>query len=216
MQFKRKNLVICSMILLLFVVGYAYNMFTTDNYIGVSYDLDMDTEEIIGEAATTPEAPTGEAPLTKMPTGDTPAAAVIESANETAEATETNPSTVEASSSAAATFFSEYRMEREKNRSKEVEMWQEVINNQNTEKTFKNLAQQELVKIVALTEKEMIIENLVMSLGYSDALVFLTDDSATVIVETQDLTANQVAKIQDIVIRKTKLSPTNIKIMKKS
>lgn len=208
MLFKRKNIVICSMILLLFVVGYAYNMFTTDNYIGVNYDLNLDQINATGDA-------TG---LTDMPAADITATAIGEAAStdkQAAAVIEKNPDAIEASSSAAATFFSEYKMERDKNRSKEVDMWQEIISNQNTEKTFKNLAQQEIVKVLALTEKEMIIEQLVMSLGFSDALVFLTDDSATVLVETKDLTAAQVAKVQDILIRKTKFSPANIKIMKK-
>lgn len=209
MIFKRKNIVICSMILLLFVVGYAYNMFTTDNYIGVNYDLDMDNMNATGEG-------TG---LTEMPAADITATAIGEAVStdkQAAAVIEKDPDAVEASSSAAATFFSEYKIERDKNRSKEVDMWQEIITNQNTEKTFKNLAQQEIAKVLALTEKEMIIEQLVMSLGFSDALVFLTDDSATVLVETKDLTAAQVAKVQDILIRKTKFSPANIKIMKKN
>lgn len=193
------------MILLLFVVGYAYNMFTTDNYIGVNYDL-----EIENQAAELNEIDT----LDAMPTEAIGEAIAVDS--QTAEVVEQNPSAVEATSRAAATFFSEYRMERDKNRSKEVEMWQEVISNQNTEKTFKNLAQQEIVKVLALTEKEMIIEQLVISLGFSDSLVFLTDDSATVLVETKELTSGDVAKIQDILIRKTKFSPENIKIMKKN
>jgi stage III sporulation protein AH len=161
------------MILLLFVVGYAYNMFTTDNYIGVNYDLDMDNINVIGEK-------TG---LTDIPAADITTTAIGEAATtdkQSAAVIEQDPNAIEASSSAAATFFSEYKMERDKNRSKEVDMWQEIISNQNTEKTFKNLAQQEIVKVLALTEKEMIIEQLVMSLGFSDALVFLTDDSATV------------------------------------
>jgi stage III sporulation protein AH len=197
------------MILLLFVVGYAYNMFTTDNYIGVNYDLDMDNINAIGEK-------TG---LTDIPAADITTTAIGEAATtdkQSAAVIEQDPNAIEASSSAAATFFSEYKMERDKNRSKEVDMWQEIISNQNTEKTFKNLAQQEIVKVLALTEKEMIIEQLVMSLGFSDALVFLTDDSATVLVETKDLTPAQVAKVQDILIRKTKFSPANIKIMKKN
>jgi stage III sporulation protein AH len=208
MLFKRKNIVICSMILLLFVVGYAYNMFTTDNYIGVNYDLNLDQINATGDA-------TG---LTDMPAADITGTSIGEAAStdkQAAAVIEKNPDAIEASSSAAATFFSEYKMERDKNRSKEVDMWQEIISNQNTEKTFKNLAQQEIVKVLALTEKEMIIEQLVMSLGFSDALVFLTDDSATVLVETKDLTSAQVAKVQDILIRKTKFSPANIKIMKK-
>ncbi|MDF2839752.1 MAG: hypothetical protein K0Q99_523 [Clostridia bacterium] len=207
MLFKRKNIIICSMILLLFVVGYAYNMFTTDNYISVNYDLEMDNQTAGLDDPT---------PAATMPTDETGIGEALTVDNQGAAVVEQSPEAVETTSSAAATFFSEYRMERDKNRSKEVEMWQEVINNQNTEKTFKNLAQQELVGIVALTEKEMIIEQLVISLGFSDSLVFLTDDSATVIVETKELAASDVAKIQDILIRKTKFSPSNIKIMKKN
>lgn len=208
MIFKRKNIVICSMIMLLFVVGYAYNMFTTDNYIGVNYDLNIDQINATGEGIN-PD----------MPAADITATAIGEAAatdKQAAAVIEQSPDAIEASSSAAATFFSEYKMERDKNRSKEVDMWQEIISNQNTEKTFKNLAQQEIAKVLALTEKEMIIEQLVMSLGFSDALVFLTDDSATVLIETKDLTASQVASVQDILIRKTKFSPANIKIMKKN
>ena len=209
MIFKRKNIVICSMILLLFVVGYAYNMFTTDNYIGVNYDLNLDQINTTGE----------QPGITDMPAADMATTAIGEAAStdkQPATVVEKNPDAIEASSSAAATFFSEYKMERDKNRSKEVDMWQEIISDQNTEMTFKTAAQQEIAKVLALTEKEMIIEQLVMSLGFSDALVFLTDDSATVLVETKDLSAAQVAKVQDILIRKTKFSPSNIKIMKKN
>jgi stage III sporulation protein AH len=209
MIFRRKNIVICSMILLLFVVGYAYNMFTTDNYIGVNYNLDLDQQNATGNGAA----------ITDIPAADMATTAIGEAAStdkQTAAVIEKNPDAIEASSSAAATFFSEYKMERDKNRSKEIDMWQEIISDQNTEMTFKTSAQQEIAKVLALTEKEMIIEQLVMSLGFSDALVFLTDDSATVLVETKDLTAAQVAKVQDILIRKTKFSPSNIKIMRKN
>lgn len=204
MHFGRKNIIITSMILLLFVVGYAYNMFTTDNYLGVNYDLQIDQSTNEGAAAVETD---------KQP-ADVAASAETKEDGQTASVVEQTPA-IQASSSMASTFFTEYRMEREKNRSKEVEMWQEVIGNQNTEKTFKTQAEQEIMKIVALTEKEMIIENMVISLGFTDALAFMTDDSATIIVETKDLTPAQVAKIQDIVIRKTKMNPNNIKIMKK-
>lgn len=206
MQFKRKNIIITSMILLLFVIGYAYNMFTSDNYIGADYDLGLEPQT--DENATINQS--------EYHLVDVGASVQSKDNMQTAEVIEPEQETIEASSSIASSFFSEYRMEREKNRSKEVEMWNEVINSQNTEKSFKNLAQQELVKIVALTEKEMMIENMIISLGFSDALAFMSDDSATIIVETKELTQAQVARIQDVVVRKTKLSPTNIKIMKKN
>lgn len=201
MQVRRKNIIICSMIILLFVVGYAYNSFTSDRLADSGFDLDaqvVNTEEegfIVREDKAV------------QPTGAEAGgeAAVIEDGGN--EAIET---------AGAASFFSEYRLERDKNRSKEVEMWQDIINSEKTEENFKNMAQQELVKIVALTEKEMIIENLIVARGFNDALVFLTDDTATVIVEAKELTPSNIAQIQDIVVRKTKLSPKDIKIMKKN
>ena len=197
MQVKKKNLIICSMIILLFVVGYAYNSFTSERLTDANLDLDA---QVVG----TDEMQSGRMPAETAGTEEAAGPIVIEDSG--GEALETT----------AASFFSEYRIERDKNRSKEVEMWQDIINSDKAEENFKNMAQQEIVKIVSLTDKEMIIENLIISRGFNDALVFLTDDSATVIVEAKELTSSNIAQIQDIVVRKTKLDPKNIKIMKKT
>lgn len=202
MQIKRKNIIICSMILLLFVVGYAYNAFTTTRFTDTAFNLDFSGQE---EPAAALEKTDQQDQVKNNET--------TEMNNDVQIVQEKNEKAIEASGSS---FFSEYRLERDKNRSKEVEMWQEIINNGSAEETFKNMAQQELVKIVALTEKEMIIENLIIARGFNDALVFLAEDSATIIVDAKELTPANVAQIQDIVVRKTKLDPSNIKIMKKN
>lgn len=201
MQVKKKNIIICSMIILLFVVGYAYNSFTSDRLADANLDLNA---QVINEDETASSDQVDKISAENAGAEQTGGAAVIEDSGN--EAIET----------AGASFFSEYRIEREKNRSKEVEMWQDIINSEKAEDNFKNMAQQELVKIVELTDKEMIIENLIVARGFNDALVFLTDDSATVIVEAKELTPANIAQIQDIIVRKTKLEPKNIKIMKKN
>lgn len=196
MKFKvdRKLIAICSLVLMLFVIGYAYNEFVSSKYETMGFDIDEedfaqefpiveDTAEVISEE------------------GQEGSVTVVESDEE---------DTDEVSS-----FFTEYRLERDKNRSKEYDMWQNIIDSDKAEPTFKTLAQEEIVKIVALTEKEMIIENLILARGFKDALVFLTDDSATVVVEAKELTPASVAKIQDIVMTKTKIPAGNIKIMLK-
>ncbi len=193
MNIDRKTLVVCSLVALLFVVGYAYNTFTSTNYTSIDYTINP-----MEETATTD---TIETSMTSSI--QTPNVAVIEDNQDTQNLESTS------------TFFTEYRMEREKNRSKERQMWEDIMGSETTDKSFKTLAQQELVKIVALTEKEMIIENLIISRGFNDALVFLTDDSVTVIVDAKELTSTNVAQIQDIVVRKTKINAANIKIMKK-
>ena len=201
MQVRRKNIVICSMIILLFVVGYAYNSFTSERLADANLDLDAQVA-ITNEVQAKDQG--DKVSVEKTGTDQAGEAAVVEDTSN--EAIET----------ASASFFSEYRLERDKNRSKEVDMWQDIINSDKAEENFKNMAQQELVKIVALTEKEMIIENLIVARGFNDALVFLTDDSATIIVDAKELTPSNIAQIQDIVVRKTKLDPKDIKIMKKN
>lgn len=190
---NRKTIAICSLVLMLFVIGYAYNAFTSSKYETFKLDLDEDLASDFGEFE-------GTGISTESVEGSV---SIVESQKE---------QDIEKESSS---FFTEYRLERDKNRSKEYDMWQNIIESEKAEPTFKNLAQQEIVKLVALTEKEMIIENLIIARGFKDALVFLTDDSVTVLVETKELTPANVAQIQDIVIRKTKINSNNIKIMKK-
>ncbi|MGE5631928.1 MAG: SpoIIIAH-like family protein [Caulobacteraceae bacterium] len=209
MQLRKKNIIICSMIILLFIVGYAYNNFTSGKLVDTSLELDTNTINNDNVAVTDEQNQTSKDEQNQTSTESKKA----EQKGNLAVIPDTNENTIETTSSS---FFSEYRLERDKNRSKEVEMWQDIINNDKAEETFKNLAQQELMKIVALTEKEMIIENLIISRGFNDALVFLTDDSATVIVDAKELSPSNVAQIQDIVVRKTKLDPKNIKIMRKN
>ncbi len=187
---NRKTISICSLVLILFIVGYAYNVFVSSRYKTFDLDfdddmsMDFDSQEIIQS-------------------DNKGSLSIIESQID------------EELSKESSTFFTEYRIERDKNRSKEYDMWQNIIESERAEPTFKTLAQEEIVKIVALTEKEMIIENLIIARGFKDALVFLTDDSVTVLVEANELNPTNIAQIQDIVMRKTKLGANNIKIMKK-
>lgn len=197
MKFKmnRKTIAICSLVLMLFVIGYAYNTFMSTKYDTMGFDFNAsDLSDLMIEDEVTEV----------MNDNKESSVTVIESK----EMDEEDQDKV-------SSFFTEYRLERDKNRTKEYDMWQNIINSDKAEPTFKTLAQEEIVKIVALTEKEMIIENLILARGFDDALVFLTDDSATVVVAAKELTPASVAKIQDIVMTKTKIPASNIKIMLK-
>ena len=192
---NRKTIAICSLVLMLFVIGYEYNNFMSTKYDTMGFDFETsDLSDFMNEDEVTEV----------MNENKESSVTVVESK----EADEEDQDEV-------SSFFSEYRLEREKNRAKEYDMWQNIINSDKVEPTFKTLAQEEIVKIVALTEKEMIIENLILARGFDDALVFLTDDSATVVVAAKGLTPASVAKIQDIVMTKTKIPASNIKIMLK-
>lgn len=193
----RRTMVLSCLVLLLLVVGFTYNSVMSDDYLideeAMSMEEGMIEEGLIDEG----EGDVALDPLA-VATGTI--------------AGETNTNKTEETKSA---FFVEYRLEREKNRGKEKELWEDIINSEKSDTTFKTLAQQELVKLVSLTEKEMIIENLIIAKGFSEALVFLGDDNATVVVNSKELTQQQVAQIQDIIVRKSSIAPANIKIMQK-
>ncbi len=191
-NFNRKTISICSLVLILIVIGYTYNAFINSKQETLDLDFNSDISMDL-------EGFNDDMDLSEKKSS----LSIIESQKES-EATKE-----------ASTFFIEYRLERDKNRSKEYDMWQNIIESEKAEPTFKTLAQDEIVKLVALTEKEMIIENLIVARGFKDALVFLADDSVTVLVETNELNPANVAQIQDIVMRKTSINANNIKIMKK-
>lgn len=216
MQFNKNNIVILSMVLLLAIVGYAFNIYESNQYISTDDDGISSTAAFGGEDYITSyddgltgveenaETKTAQEEYNPFNDTDQSSVSIIEKDKDIDKVSVTNSS-----------FFSEYILDREKRRSLEVDIWQNIINNKNTGDKYKELAQKEIVKIVSLIEKEMMMERLIVSRGFNNALVFLADESITVIVETDELTQAQVAQIQDIVVRKTKLDPNNIRIMKK-
>ncbi len=112
-----------------------------------------------------------------------------------------------------SSFFIDYRLERDKVRSEQIEYLKEVIDNKDTVQEIRNEAQREMVAIVKMMEKELAVENLLKAKGFRDALIFIHENSINVIVDEDNLTPEQVAQIQDIVIRETGEKLENIKIM---
>lgn len=63
------------------------------------------------------------------------------------------------------------------------------------------------------TEREGNIENLLKAKGFSDVIVYITDDTVSVTVKTEGLTTADTAKIYDIVVSETGISAEKIKII---
>ena len=76
-------------------------------------------------------------------------------------------------------------------------------------------AQQEIMNIGKLSEKELTIEGLIKSKGFDEALVLLTDSDIKVIVDTPELNEVEMVKILDIVRAETDFDMDSIKIIKK-
>lgn len=70
-------------------------------------------------------------------------------------------------------------------------------------------------QMVALTKRaelEADIESLMAAKGFSEAVVSIGDDSVDVVVKAEELTDANRAKIEEILTRKTEVSPEGIVI----
>ena len=70
----------------------------------------------------------------------------------------------------------------------------------------------EAVELSKLSEKELIVENLIKSKGYNDAIVLIHEGYANVIVDSDKLDAKDAVKIQDIVSKECDIEINKITI----
>lgn len=61
-------------------------------------------------------------------------------------------------------------------------------------------------------EQETVLEGMIMASGFEDVVVTNSDDSYTVMVKSDGLTSDEVAKILGILVKETGVSATNVKI----
>ena len=113
-------------------------------------------------------------------------------------------------------FFIRYRLERDKARSEQLDIYREMINNPNTDKTTKQEAQNKMLELTKRMEKEMEIESLVRARGYKDALAYIHDEAVDIIVQSTGLERNDVAIIGDIVVKSTGFNSEDVTIIEKN
>lgn len=104
------------------------------------------------------------------------------------------------------------RLLKEQTRAKNKETLLEIINNANISEEQKQEAVDNMIAITDIAEKETAAEILLESKGFDDVVVSITDQSVDVVVNTSELTEAQRAQIEDIIIRKTGVSPDAIVI----
>lgn len=106
----------------------------------------------------------------------------------------------------------EAKVTREQVRAKNKETLQGIIDNKNIGDDQKKDAVAQMLELTALAEKEAAVETLLASKGFRDTVVSLTKDTADIVVSSEKLTDANLAQIEDIVTRKTKIAPANIVI----
>ena len=117
--------------------------------------------------------------------------------------------------SAPSDYFATARLTRQKARDSALSLLQESQGNDSIDEQTLSEAAQSIQTLANFTLAEAQIENMITAKGYDDCVVFLSDDSVSVVVSSPDdgLQTEDVARITDIVKEETGLTAESIKIM---
>ena len=117
--------------------------------------------------------------------------------------------------SAPSDYFATARLTRQKARDSALSLLQESQGNDNIDEQTLSEAAQSIQTLANYTLAEAQIENMITAKGYEDCVVFLSDDSVSVVVSSPDdgLQTEDVARITDIVKEETGFTAESIKIM---
>ena len=117
--------------------------------------------------------------------------------------------------SAPSDYFATARLTRQKARDSALSLLQESQGNDSIDEQTLSEAAQSIQTLASYTLAEAQIENMITAKGYEDCVVFLSDDSVSVVVSSPDdgLQTEDVARITDIVKEETGFTAASIKIM---
>ncbi len=110
-------------------------------------------------------------------------------------------------------FFAQARVDREAGRSRAVETFNSIISNEDADAASKANAQQGVLELAENTETETAIENLLRAKGFEDAVCYINNGMANVVVKTQALDGASAATISEIVAEQSGIVQDKIKIM---
>lgn len=219
MYIKKKTALIISLVCLLVVVGYVNHQLTKRSLRETSSDYQQHEENQLMEISKIIDDD-----IASISSEDIESEEDIEVIDSKSgeigslkKDTEDNIETVitKEESFRSSNYFIEHRLSRDKLRASLIDRLNEIINNENTNEETRTKAQTEIIALGQVAELELSLEGLIKSKGFEDALVFIGDDSARVVVSTDELTEQDMVKIFEIVKSEADIEAGNIKIMKK-
>lgn len=106
--------------------------------------------------------------------------------------------------------LSEAKLLKEQTRAKNKEMLLDIINSEGLSEAQKQTAVDSMVRMTNIAEKETAAEILLEAKGFTDVVVSINGTGADVVVNELVLDDVKRARIEDVVSRKTEISPENI------
>ena len=206
--FKKNQIIISVIAIMLIAAGYM--SYTTNNENVVQTSLLMDEEEFTGlgdaQLVSSEAISNNTENIEENKTENEDANTINSEANNTTEIVET------ATRESYSSYFTESRLEREKMYSQMLESYQKILENNQISDVQREIAQQEVKKINDTKNALMIAENLIKNKGFEDIIIFVNGNSVNVVTKATNLEKEQIAQIQNIVMRELEQDIENIHI----
>ena len=126
-----------------------------------------------------------------------------------------NSESVQETSSNADDYFAKSKLERDTMYSQMLETYENVLNSSNSLETQKQAATEEITKINNTKNSIMICENLLKTKGFENCVIFVNNESISIIIGAKELKEEEIAQIQNIVSREMNSDISNIHISTK-
>lgn len=115
--------------------------------------------------------------------------------------------------SGGAGYFEQARLDKEKSRSKSLEILNETAANESFDADIRKKAGEKILAQAQNIEKESQIESIAQSKGYSEICVYVDEDKANITVRKNDFSDEDVVKLTEIATDNLKISSKNVKIV---
>lgn len=110
-------------------------------------------------------------------------------------------------------FFATYRTDRQTTRDQTILYLDAIINNEASSEEAVANAEASKLELTQNMELELVLEGLIKSLGFDDAVVTNSTENVNIIVKAAELTSEQAAQILEVVMTETKKEAINVRII---
>lgn len=203
MILKRKEIIAAALVVMIGVAGYL-NWSYQDTIRVTDGETYSETGKKLGEAQYVSTTKNDE---------DADKSDSKDDKKDSKKAEKKNNQTDDQTKSTSADYFTEARLEKESSRSKSLEILNQTAANESFDADIRQKAQNQILKMAEDVEKESMIEKVAQAKGYQEVAVYIDGDSVKLIVKKDSLNEQDVAKLKDIIVEQTGISPQNIKIV---
>ena len=112
-------------------------------------------------------------------------------------------------------YFINSKLDREKMYSEMLETYQNILDSSTVNDEQKNKATTEISRINKEKQAIMIMENLIKNKGLEDVLIFINNESVSVVVKAKELKDKELVQIQNIVTRELDVEMEKVNVSKR-